>query len=243
VSDAAGVMGVRRQMRELVDGVIEVKVHIDPRFRADFLRLFPEIDMPVALAPLQPEAAQQAIATPPEPRREKSLAERLVVDGYFRNPALWRALHEAGLYVVGEHKRFVMSLPCLWSGVTPPGLELPLAAVPAGAFTRRCEGQVCAHHARGASLPAAGEALQPDAPMKVAHWYCIPVCHAHHMGWIHASGGATRADHAALTEVAVSLMAGRAKLALKTYLGLPTLADIDQEHLREFEHDIGLRRG
>lgn len=46
------ISGTRRQMRELVDGTIEVKVHIDPRFKADFNRLFPNIDAPVALAPL-----------------------------------------------------------------------------------------------------------------------------------------------------------------------------------------------
>lgn len=46
------ISGTRRAMREMVDGTIRVQVDIDPSCRADFLRLFPSIDMPVALAPL-----------------------------------------------------------------------------------------------------------------------------------------------------------------------------------------------
>ena len=46
------VSGTRRTMKELVDGTIRVQIDIDPLQRAEFLRLFPSIDMPVALAPL-----------------------------------------------------------------------------------------------------------------------------------------------------------------------------------------------
>lgn len=38
----------------MVDGTLEVKIHVEPRFKAEFHRLFAEIDMPVALAPLMP---------------------------------------------------------------------------------------------------------------------------------------------------------------------------------------------
>lgn len=48
----AVISGTRRQIRELVDGSLEVRVHIDPRFKADFHRLFPQIDVPIAIAPL-----------------------------------------------------------------------------------------------------------------------------------------------------------------------------------------------
>lgn len=47
---------VRRQYRELVDGTLEVKVHIQPFHKDAFLRLFPSIDMPGAMAPLKPVA-------------------------------------------------------------------------------------------------------------------------------------------------------------------------------------------
>lgn len=49
---AVAIEGVRRTMKELVDGTIRVQIDIEPRFKGDFHRLFPSIDMPVALAPL-----------------------------------------------------------------------------------------------------------------------------------------------------------------------------------------------
>ena len=51
------ISGTRRAMKELVDGTIRVQIDIDPTQRAAFHKLFGEIDMPVALAPLKPEAA------------------------------------------------------------------------------------------------------------------------------------------------------------------------------------------
>ena len=52
MTEPLAVAGIRRTMRELVDGTIRVVVDIEPPQRADFLRLLPEVDMPVALAPL-----------------------------------------------------------------------------------------------------------------------------------------------------------------------------------------------
>ncbi len=46
------ISGTRRSMKELVDGTIRVQIDIDPKYRAEFFEMFPEIDMPVALAPL-----------------------------------------------------------------------------------------------------------------------------------------------------------------------------------------------
>jgi hypothetical protein len=56
MSDAVAVSGIRRAIRELVDGTIRVQIDIDPRFAADFHKLFGTIDMPVAIAPLTPDA-------------------------------------------------------------------------------------------------------------------------------------------------------------------------------------------
>lgn len=50
---ANAVSGVRRSFRELVDGTIRVQIDIDPTFNREFLELFGEIDMGVALAPLK----------------------------------------------------------------------------------------------------------------------------------------------------------------------------------------------
>lgn len=45
-------------MKEMADGTIRVQVDIDPACRAQFLQLFPNIDMPVALAPLRADFEQ-----------------------------------------------------------------------------------------------------------------------------------------------------------------------------------------
>lgn len=47
------ISGTRRAMKEMADGTIRVQVDIDPSCRSSFLQLFPNIDMPVALAPLE----------------------------------------------------------------------------------------------------------------------------------------------------------------------------------------------
>lgn len=62
----AAVAGVRRAIKELVDGTIRVQIDIDPKDKRDFLELFGEIDMPVALAPLTPDYRER--------QKEKSAA-------------------------------------------------------------------------------------------------------------------------------------------------------------------------
>lgn len=54
------ISGTRRQIRELVDGTIEVKIHIDPAFRKTFHELFPDIDTPIAIAPLKRDFEKKA---------------------------------------------------------------------------------------------------------------------------------------------------------------------------------------
>lgn len=46
------ISGTRRKAQELSDGTLRVMVDIDPRFKAEFHRLFPNIDTPCAIAPL-----------------------------------------------------------------------------------------------------------------------------------------------------------------------------------------------
>lgn len=57
---ARAISGTRRTFKELVDGTLRVQIDIDPEHRRDFLRLFPEIDTRVAIAPL--------VAVPPPPK-------------------------------------------------------------------------------------------------------------------------------------------------------------------------------
>lgn len=70
------VSGVRRQVRELVDGTLELKVHIDPRYRRAFLDLFPDIDMPIAIAPITPAAANSAARASEEAAQNVAAQER-----------------------------------------------------------------------------------------------------------------------------------------------------------------------
>jgi hypothetical protein len=73
MTESLNVAGTRRGMSELVDGTIRVKIDIDPMHRADFLRLFPEIDMPVALTPLTKNYQQNQQDSPPlSEKREPS---------------------------------------------------------------------------------------------------------------------------------------------------------------------------
>lgn len=50
--EAVAISGVRRGYREMVDGTLRVVIDIEPQFKKAFLEMFPEIDTPVALAPL-----------------------------------------------------------------------------------------------------------------------------------------------------------------------------------------------
>lgn len=110
------ISGTRRQIRELVDGTIEVKLHIDPRFKAEFHRLFPEIDMPVALAPLQPDfESGQAV-----PEKEKAVREEkpygkqaslLYKVGFFLNPKVLAAIGSDS-----EYLEWVRQQPCAITG-------------------------------------------------------------------------------------------------------------------------------
>lgn len=216
------VCGVRRGARELVDGTIRVQIDIDPANRKAFFDLFAEIDMAVALAPLDLSAVRPPSRTEQDkPAHERSLAQRLHLDGYFRSRALWRALHEKRIYTLSEHKAWVEQQPCLRKGTTP------------------CQGDIVLHHTPSSAIQAAGSALQPQNPNKPPHWYGVPLCHEHHRNWAH--GSATREDKEALVVAAIALMADQAKRAMKVYIGLESLSGLTQEMLEEFESEIGLR--
>lgn len=53
---ARAISGTRRAFKELVDGTLRVQIDVDPESRRDFLRLFSDIDMRVAIAPLKASA-------------------------------------------------------------------------------------------------------------------------------------------------------------------------------------------
>lgn len=71
-------------MKEMADGTIRVQVDIDPACRAAFLQLFPNIDMPVALAPLVADFEQKSSAEKPKGGELARLAGQLCQNPQFQ---------------------------------------------------------------------------------------------------------------------------------------------------------------
>lgn len=195
----------------------------------------------------------QSGPAPAEPRTPgtngHSLAYILHRDGYFRNPALWRALHAHGVYTLDEHRPWVESMPCL--AVTVRTRESPASKqaltklgvnvepLLAGVMLEiACEGDVCLHHVNSAAA-AVGGRDQPGNPRKPLHFYGVPLCSGHHQGWAHTQF-ATREDKEKLLEIAVTLTAWRVKAAIKTYLGVESLSGVTPEQFHAFETEIGM---
>lgn len=89
------VSGIRRAIKELVDGTIRVQVDIDPQYRQRFFALFPEIDMPVALAPL---VARPVYAASPKPAQKPAVARA----GLARLAAMWGDTEDFRAWVHAE---------------------------------------------------------------------------------------------------------------------------------------------
>lgn len=224
---ATAVAGTRRSMKELVDGTIRVQIDIDPPDRAAFLRLFPNIDMPVALAPLalntQPAPSEQSVDSEniagSTERAPNELARKLHVSGYFRNPRLWLAMHDSGVYTAQEHFKWLMAnRQCHVAGVA-------------------CQGDLVVHHCNSAAAIDGGK-RQPEAPQKPLHFWGLVLCFVHHQ-WVHTSTGATREQKEHLLEHAVGITADRVKVRMKRELGIDSLAEITEDMLAQFEKLVG----
>lgn len=156
----------------------------------------------------------------PEPKLDEKtpnyLAQSMHRNGYFRNPKLWAAMEEKGIYTQEMHKEYVQSLQCC-------GIK----------FARHieCHGDVVMHHVKTSANSGVG--------IKPQHWYGVPLCATgHHMTWAHGShkGSASHEDrHDVMLPHAVGLTAERVKAAFKDSLGLESLSEITQEMLNDFE--------
>lgn len=85
MSEPLAIPAVRRTVRELVDGTLRVQIDIEPMHRADFWKLFPEIDAPVALAPLAIQGGEAQ-----ETYRQE--AKALFLSGFFLDVDVLRAI-------------------------------------------------------------------------------------------------------------------------------------------------------
>lgn len=91
MSELSVISGTRRAMKEMADGTIRVQVDIDPACRGSFLALFPNIDMPVALAPLVADFERRA----PEPEEKPKGGALAKLAGILcRDPEFGRFLSE-----------------------------------------------------------------------------------------------------------------------------------------------------
>lgn len=160
----------------------------------------------------QPVQPIQATPHPPN-----NLARRMMANGYFRNPGLWDRLDSLDIYTQAQHLKYIQSEPCC--GQKTMG----------EAATVACNGDVILHHVRTAANSGTG--------IKPQHWYGIPVCHAHH-NLIHRS--ATREDRDGMLRLAIGYTAEQVKAALKSHLGIESLAEITIEVLNGFERNAGL---
>jgi hypothetical protein len=88
MSEIQAISGTRRALKEMADGTIRVQVDIDPRFKAEFLRLFPNIDAPCALAPLVADFEQRE----PEPEKPKGGALAKLAGMLCTDPEFWAFL-------------------------------------------------------------------------------------------------------------------------------------------------------
>ena len=95
MSDPQAISGTRRAIKEMADGTIRVQIDIDPRFRSTFWALFPNIDMPVALAPLEANFEQRD--TTAKETNAAAVDDHgkhyavLYKSGWFHNPKVWGA--------------------------------------------------------------------------------------------------------------------------------------------------------
>lgn len=212
--EPTAVSGTRRRVKELVDGTLRVEIDIDPMQKRAFLKLLPEIDMPIAIAPL---ATQRQAVT----QKEESVAHRLHRIGYFRNPRLWERMEAHHIYTQAAHVMWIRTQPCA-------ARALPSATI--------CAGDIVGHHVTGAALPVQGTGGRN--PRKPLDWFLVPLCDKHHQTWAH--GTAERGEKEGLRDLAVATTAEQIRAAMKRHLGLDSLSELTADHLTAFEEQIGL---
>ncbi len=93
--ETVAISGTRRAMKEMADGTIRVQVDIDPTCRTDFLKLFPNIDMPVALAPLRADFEQSKPEAKPKGGELARLAGQLCQNPEFLKYGNYESPEEA----------------------------------------------------------------------------------------------------------------------------------------------------
>ncbi len=173
-----------------------------------------------------------------EEPKKTSLAFILHKDNWFYSRRVWRALHDSKIYTQEMHKRWVLSLPCIYD---PEFWELKLFTVSA-MFNRSIllehspwlpqiapGNQIVAHHTRGKENAGMGE--------KPWDYEIVPIDSLRHTALHnHITTGLMEFTHM----IAWGLMAYRVKVVMKDHLKLDSLKWLTQEMFDEFKNRIGL---
>lgn len=213
------LQGFSAGVKDMADGSLRITIEFDPRFAKDAFSLFGSRGTPIAVAALTSGASVAASQSEvvAEPKKEPNqLARKLMIDGYFRNPKLWRLVDEAGIYTQKQHKAFIEQCNCLGSVDT---------------FSKSigCNGDIVLHHCRDASNSGTG--------IKPSDFYGVPLCHSHH-SYVHS--GIERYASEGIMAKAVDYTASRIKEAIKAHIGLASLSEITIQELTAFELELGL---
>jgi len=171
------------------------------------------------IEPDELEALISATVTPADeqiekPKKDKgrSLAQRMMVGGYFRNKELWAAMEAAGVYTQSEHKGFVESLEGINAYKHVPR-----------------KGDVVAHHVRTSANSGKG--------MKPPHWYCIPLHDSQHQ-YLH--NNATRAEREQHLEWAVGITEKAMREAFKRFERIESMTGYTEASLITAENRLGI---
>jgi hypothetical protein len=153
---------------------------------------------------------KQTIEHKPEPEKKskkKSLAQRMVVNGYFFNPKLWDAMELHGGYTQNDHLEFVRSLKPI----------IPYSRIPS-------QGDTVAHHVRTSENSGTG--------IKPKDWYTIPLADSQHQ---HLHKNETRQERADHLTMATETTAGQMRVMFKRFLKLETMTGFTDTQLLEAE--------
>ncbi len=149
---------------------------------------------------------------PASGKKERSLASRMVVQGYFLNRDLWAAMENILAYTQKEHYEAVKEMkPCDFYP-----------------FIKK-EGSTVAHHVRTAANSGTG--------IKPQDWYCIPLSNSQHQ---HLHNHATREDRADHLETAIKITADCMRAAFKRHFKLETMTGYTVEQLAAAEKELDI---
>lgn len=152
------------------------------------------------------------------------LSIRLHRLGFFLNPKLWDAMEQSGLYKQSEHKKFVESLPCLYS---PP---FPSADLRTRRFIAIDTGVTCL----GDNAANSGTSFKPP------HWFTVPLCIKHH-AFAH-SKDCDRATSQKILEAAIAITATKVKEAVKKHFGIESLNDMTELQYADLCRGLGVQK-